>query len=123
MIARPKAISDGFTAVELLVTLFIGLIFIILAHQIYIVGVRDSAAIRQRVQASNYAYNAIQTHPIPRPCTASTYAPVAIPSGNNVPPGSTIAFELACPYGNDGLTRITAIIRYKETTLTHAYIK
>ena len=46
----------GFTAVELLITLFIAVIFLGAAYQLYTVVIGDSAEARFRARASNAAY-------------------------------------------------------------------
>lgn len=48
--------AEGFTAVELLITLFVAALFIISGYQLYAVATADSADIRERSLASNIGY-------------------------------------------------------------------
>lgn len=48
--------SDGFTAVELLITLFVAVAFIATAYQLYSAVLADSGEARFRAKASNIAY-------------------------------------------------------------------
>ena len=48
--------QQGFTAVELLVTLFVAVAFIATSYQLYSAIVRDSGDARFRAKASNIAY-------------------------------------------------------------------
>lgn len=48
--------SDGFSAVELLVTLFVAVAFLATAYQLYSAVLGDSGEVRFRAKASNIAY-------------------------------------------------------------------
>lgn len=48
--------TQGFTAVELLITLFVAALFITSGYQLYAVATADSADIRERSLASNIGY-------------------------------------------------------------------
>ena len=53
---RRQLQEGGFTAVELLITLFIAVAFLGTAYQLYTAVIRDSAEARFRAKASNIAY-------------------------------------------------------------------
>jgi len=51
---------QGFSAVELLITLFIAATFLVAGFQLYSTIIKDSGSIRLTVRASNVAYNYLQ---------------------------------------------------------------
>lgn len=51
-----RTIQSGFSAVELLITLFIAFMFIMMGYQLYGAVIKDGGESRARAQASNDAY-------------------------------------------------------------------
>ncbi len=106
----------GFSAVELLVTLFVAAIFLIAGHQLYSTIIRDSGATRQKARASNIAYDYLRRHAAsaPTPCAAST--PVNNTAITPDPEGLVNVFvtvAYSCPQGTlTGLVKVKATVRY-----------
>ena len=70
----PTTHTKGFSAVELLITLFIASVFLIAGHQLYSTIIRDSGAARQKARASNIAYDYLRRYSVTAttPCASST---------------------------------------------------
>lgn len=66
--------ASGFTIVELMVSLFVAVIFLTAGHQMYNVIVQDSGEARQRAKANNIAYNTLRQYAdsAPGACTPGT---------------------------------------------------
>ena len=108
--------QSGFSAVELLVTLFVAVVFLMAGNQLYAAIVQDSGESRQQARASNLAYNTLRQYAanVPATCAASTVV-------NNVlvtpdPDGltnvrRTVTYD--CPQsGLSSLTRVVVRVTY-----------
>lgn len=117
--------SAGFSAVELLITLFIAAAFVATGYQLYSVVIQNGENAREQAQASNIAYNALRQYApqATNPCSAVTPSPTpSIPSGSNLP-NPTISVTISCPYGTSvGLAKVTATVNYgnPQVGVTHA---
>ena len=54
--------QSGFSAVELLITLFIAFLFVMMGYQLYSVAIRNSADARNQATASNIAYKYLRQY-------------------------------------------------------------
>lgn len=54
--------QSGFSAVELLITLFIAFLFVMMGYQLYGVAIRNSADARNQATASNIAYKYLRQY-------------------------------------------------------------
>jgi prepilin-type N-terminal cleavage/methylation domain-containing protein len=105
----------GFTAVELLVTLFIAAAFLISGYQLYGLIIRDGGETRAQSHASNLVYDYMQRYKpnITNPCTA----PVPIvdhPSVANLS-NVTVTVNITCPYGTTSpVSKILVILQYGD---------
>jgi len=117
--------EDGFTAVELLVTLFVAAIFLLAAYQVYSIVTNDSATTRSRSKASNIAldnarmvslqFSGACALPDITMTTTPTFNPApSIPSGSGLP-NPSIDVKKDCPI-TGGPSRITATVSYGNTT-------
>lgn len=110
-------LRDGFTAVEVLVAMVIGVLLLGSAYQLYSTVVRDSGISQQRATASNYAYALLRqqqknTSSITSPCTASNSTP-SIPTSAGLWPNTTARIVIDCPYANStNVSRISVTISY-----------
>ena len=125
MTVTKKNNSAGFSAVELLITLFIAAAFVAAGYQLYSVIIQNGENAREKAQAGNIAYNALRQYSsqATSPCSVVTPSPTpAIPSGSNLPaPTITVAFT--CPYGtSSSVSMITATVNYgnPQVGVTHA---
>src|SRR4051812_9883166 len=110
---KPRSQSEGFSTVELLISLFVAAAFIATAFQLFGVVVNDSNAARLRSRASNIAYEnlrqyagSIGTVCSPAPASATPAAPSDLPL-------ATITVSYSCPYGNSSkTTRVKVTVNY-----------
>ena len=119
MTARPHT-SAGFSAVELLITLFIVAAFLMVGYQLYAVITRDSVVVRQQASASNVAARYLEEHSASAPatCTAQTLLDESI-TEDGVPNAHVIVVR-SCPSGAPaGLSRIAVTVRYGDDQEVH----
>lgn len=118
----------GFSAVELLITLFIASIFLMTGYQLYSVVIKNGAETNQRALASSLAYENLRRYApqATSPCSALTPTPTpAIPANSGLP-NPSIAVTFDCPYGVVGgggnVTRVTVSVKYAnpEQEVIHA---
>ena len=126
MIRNNNQSQSGFSAVELLITLFIAVAFIGAGYQIYSVILKDSGDARLRAVANDIAYENLRkyTSQASTPCSVVPASPA--PTFNNpsgLPPGATITATFSCPYGTaDPTTKLVVTILYgnPQQEVTHA---
>ncbi|HMQ96107.1 MAG TPA: prepilin-type N-terminal cleavage/methylation domain-containing protein [Candidatus Saccharibacteria bacterium] len=111
----------GFTAVEVLITLFIAVLFIAGAYQVYGIVLNNSTESREQAIASNYAYQALRQYAdqTVNNCTASgpVNANSLLPSSNSGLASPQLRVVISCPYGTTTtLKRITAYVEYKNSS-------
>jgi prepilin-type N-terminal cleavage/methylation domain-containing protein len=105
--------QEGFSAVELLITLFIAAIFIATGYQLYSVVITNGSESNLRSIASGIAYENLRRYApqVPNPCTNATPSPTpSIPA--NTLPSSSITVTLDCPYGNAFVGRVLVSVKY-----------
>jgi prepilin-type N-terminal cleavage/methylation domain-containing protein len=108
----------GFSAVELLITLFIAAVFVSTGYQLYSVVIKNGSETNQRAIASGIAYENLRRY-APKstnPCTPLAPSPTpTIPTGTNLP-NAAIAVTYSCPYGSGGtgglVTRVAVSVTY-----------
>lgn len=95
----PPRSESGFTAVELLVTLFVAVAFLATGYQLYTVIIEDGGSARVQAKASNIAYAALRKYSpqAVKPCVASN--PSATITAGSLPSPSSIAVAITCPAG------------------------
>ena len=109
----------GFTAVELLITLFIAAAFIGTAYQLYTIIVKNGADSRNQAIASNIAYDNLRRYSAnaTSPCSVVTPSPTpSIPSGTSLVSAS-ITVTYSCPYGTSStVTKVVVAVKYGSST-------
>lgn len=112
---EPNHSQAGFSAVELLITLFIAAAFLTTGYQLYSVIINDGAAARLRATADNIAYEDLRQYSgqATAPCTPVQPSPSAtIPADSNLPDAS-IGVAINCPYGSTSNTsKVEVTINY-----------
>ena len=112
--------QEGFTAIELLITLFVAAAFLIAGYQLYFVVIKDNALTRDQSRATNVAYNYLRQYSsaASNPCAATTILPstaITVASLTNV----HVTVTATCPYaastGTNNATNITDI----QVTVTY----
>ncbi len=106
--------QSGFSAVELLITLFIATAFIGTAYQLYSIIIKDGGEARQQAKASNIAYDNLRRYApqATNPCSVFTPTPTpTIPTGSLS--SATITVAASCPYGASvSVTKVQVTVTY-----------
>lgn len=130
-ISTPGYQARGFTAVEVLVTLFIATLLMAGAHQIYGIVTNSTKDARERATASNYAYESLRraTTLAPANCAPEAQHDISsqLPEDTRLSAPVAMTAETSCPYG-DGATisQITIRLTYgtPQKEVAHAlYIR
>jgi len=114
---------SGFTAIELLITLFVAAAFLVAGFQLYNLVIKDSGQTRSQSRAANVAYNYLRqyTNSAVSPCVVSTpltASPITVSGLNNV----TVTVDLACPYASTtGITKVNVSVSYNNPQETVKY--
>lgn len=107
--------QSGFSAVELLITLFIAVAFIGTGYQLYSIIIKNGGDTRARARASNIAYDNLRryTPQATNPCSAVTPTPTpSIPTGSGLS-NASITVTISCPYGTTlALSKVEASVTY-----------
>jgi hypothetical protein len=116
--------QSGFTAVELLITLFVAAAFLIAGYQLFNVVIKDGGQARAESTAGNVAYDYLRRYaPIAtspcNPTTALRNSPITIDGLSN----ATITITISCPVGYSavGLSKVEATIQYNTPQRTLKY--
>ncbi len=116
--------ASGFTAVELLITLFVAAAFLIASYQLFNLIIKDGGATRSQSRAANVAYDYLRQYGASSttiPCTASTplnNAPISVDGLSNV----TISVSVTClPDAINSLSKVEATISYNNPQQTVSY--
>jgi len=104
----------GFTAVELLITLFVAAAFLIAGYQLFTVVIRDGGQTRAESRAANVAYDYMRQYTSSSttvPCSPSTplsNAPITV-DGLSSP---KITISITCPGAANSVSKVEAAISY-----------
>lgn len=122
--------QEGFSAVELLITLFIGFMFIMMGYQLYSTIIADSGESRQRAAANNLAYAELRKYAgstAAQPGSTSSCNSEAttgyITSSNvsNIASGATMTINICRPPNLATLRRVTVKINLgNQQEIVHA---
>ncbi len=122
---RPRSAS-GFTAVELLITLFVAVAFIIAGYQLYGVIIKDGGATRAQSTANNLAYTYMRQYAASAPASCTTPLTPLTNSPLNTAglSNATVTIVITCPYypALTNIAEVQAIIKYNtpQQTITNA---
>lgn len=117
--ATPK-LQEGFTAVELIVALIVGVLLLGSAYQLYATVVNDAGDTQRRALASNTAYTLLRSYQenatyVGDPCSVKAATVVTIPNANDLP-GAVAKISTACPYAGSDLNLVTVTIDYNNAS-------
>ena len=117
--------NQGFTTVELVITIIVGVMFLITTSQIYTVVIADSANTRNKANASAIAYSTarIVLATIGTTCNSGNLTfgsgpTPAAPSLASLPAPTSITAVVNCPFAsavysnNSAVSRLTVTITY-----------
>jgi prepilin-type N-terminal cleavage/methylation domain-containing protein len=108
--------QSGFTAVELLITLFIAAVFLASGYQLYSVIIKDGGETRAQTKASNTAYDYLRRYSTnaTSPCTPQTpltNSPLTVTGLSSV----TITVVISCPYpSSTAVSKVQATVNYNN---------
>lgn len=107
--------SDGFSVVELLVTLFIAAAFLATGYMLYSTITRDSTDVRTRAQASNIAYDYMRRVAGGRSGVCTSWSPANITQDVDGLGRITIVRRATCPQPSlNSLHRVEVMVRYGQ---------
>ncbi len=115
--------KQGFTVVEILITLLIGMLLLLSAYQLYGYVLRDSGEARTRAIASSIAYENLRNYSlqVSNPCAPSSFSP-SVPA--NTLAAATTSVTIACAInGPSSMSLVTSSVTYgtnTQLTVTHA---
>lgn len=116
--------QSGFTAVELLITLFVAAAFLIASYTLFNLVVKDGGATRAESRAANVAYDYLRQYAASAttiPCSASSPlndAPLSVDGLVDV----SINVTVSClPDGIDSLSKVQADVTYNHPEQTVSY--
>jgi prepilin-type N-terminal cleavage/methylation domain-containing protein len=112
--------ENGFTAIELLITLFIAVAFIATGYQLYTVIVTNGTTVRTKSIASNIAYANLREYAAltVNPCVAtSTPTPAPTITTNSGLTNPSITVTYSCPYATiPSITKVQVTVLYGNST-------
>jgi prepilin-type N-terminal cleavage/methylation domain-containing protein len=115
--------QSGFTAIELLITLFVAAGFLVAGYQLFNVIIKDGGQARAESRAGNVAYDYIRryTSYATNPCVAQTpvnNASVSIDSLSN----AVVTVAITCPqYSTPSISKIEVTLIYNTPQQTVKY--
>jgi Tfp pilus assembly protein PilE len=116
-VKQHRKIEQGFSAVELLITLFIATAFVAAGYELYSAIISDGGQARARTKASDIAYAALRQYSsqAQSPCAVISPTPApTIPAGSNLS-NASITISITCPYGVSSTTsKIEASVKYNN---------
>jgi prepilin-type N-terminal cleavage/methylation domain-containing protein len=119
----------GFSAIELLITLFVAAAFIMAGYQLYTIIIQDGGEARQKTTANNIAYDNLRRYSgqVAAKCVAKTIdLSSSIPADSGLAgSNNSLVVNFTCPYGpSSSVTKVTATLKYGTSTpkqeVTHA---
>ncbi len=122
-------IKEGFSAIELLITLFIAAAFLMTGYQIYNFALKDGGQSRGQSQAANIASEYLERYKYTatNPCTEQTplaNSPITVTGLSNV----AVSVVMSCPYESaTNISKVSVTISYgsganQKTIKTASYV-
>lgn len=115
-----RASQEGFTVIELLITLFIAVAFLVSGWQLYSLIIRDGGNSRMQARASNVAYEYIRKYSstAQTPCKQQsplTASPITVDGLGN----ATVSVAVTCPNANtSAISKVTVTVSYSAASGT-----
>lgn len=115
--------QQGFTAVELLITLFVAAAFLLAGYQLFNIVIKDGGDTRAESRASNIAYDYLRqySNTATNPCTPQSPMTDQLISVNDLS-DVKVSVALTCPQPDaPALSKVETIISYGKPTSTVRY--
>lgn len=114
MTGKSRLGDSGFSAIELLITLFIAVMFLVSGYQLYATVIKDSDEIRMSTSANNVANDYLQRY---KPSSTNPCTPQEIMTDSSITVTGltdvTVSVSIECPYSNASADECTG------GTITH----
>ncbi len=120
-------LSKGFSAIELLITLFIAAAFLVSGYQLYNLVIKDGGQSRQAARANNAAYDYLQRYKPTVTSTCVAQTPVNNQSDSTVTGLSNVyvTVSITCPFGTTStVSKVLVTIAYgspQKTVTSSSY--
>lgn len=108
--------QSGFTAAELLITLFVAAAFLVSGYQLYNVIIKDSGQTRAESRASNVAYDYMRRYSSSAtvPCTETTPLNNSTISVAGLS-ASSVTVAITCPYSSTtSISKVDISVKYNN---------
>lgn len=115
--------QSGFTAVELLITLFVAAAFLVSGFQLYNLIVKDSGQTRADARASNVAYDYLRRYSASavNPCAVTTPVSNVAISVTGLS-AVTVTVTITCPYAaTTNVSKIDVTVQFNNPQQTVKY--
>ena len=112
--------ESGFSAVELLVTLFIAVAFLTSGYQLFLLIIKDGGESRSSASAYNTTYDYLQRYKgsTTNPCTVQsplTNSSISVTGLSAV----TVTIAITCPYGTTStVSKVQSTVKYSNPQIT-----
>ncbi|MEP7204969.1 MAG: hypothetical protein ABI716_02145 [Candidatus Saccharibacteria bacterium] len=116
--------QTGFSAVELLITLFVAVAFLVAGYQLYSLIIKDSGQTRSEARASNVAYDYMRRLSVlpAGNCTAGTALPTTSITVTGLS-AVTVTVVVTCPYAapSNNVSKVDVTVLYNSPQQTMKY--
>jgi len=115
--------QSGFTAIELLITLFVAAAFLVSGFQLYNLIVKDSGQTRADARAGNVAYDYLRRYSASatNPCASTTPVNNSAISVTGLS-AVTVTVAITCPYAaTTSVSKIDVLVRFNNPQQTVEY--
>lgn len=116
--------GSGFSAVELVITLFIAAIFLIAGYQVWGFTQKAGAESDQFAKASNVAYEYLRKYSTSGVGSCVASGPTTTQLSVDGLPNANVVVTASCPYGATiPITKVTSTVNYSSNqskSVTHA---
>ncbi len=115
---KATTMPNGFSAIEMLITLFIAAAFLVTGYQLYNIALKDGGQTRDQAKANNIADEYLERYKYTatNPCTAQvplSNSPLDVTGLSNV----TISVGISCPYtANTNVSKVLVTVSYGRGT-------
>jgi len=112
--------QSGFTAVELLITLFVAAAFLTVGYELYSVVMNDGGEAKSKSIASNISYNYAESYKTSatNPCTAQSPLTNSAITVDNLADVS-VSVVISCPYQQTpSVSKIVVTVKYNSPQQT-----
>lgn len=115
--------QNGFTAIELLISLFVAAAFLVSGYQLFTAIIKDGGNARAKAKASNVAYDYMRRYSVSTasPCVASNPENSTDVSVTGLS-ATSVSVAITCPYSSpSSLSKVEVTVTYNTPQQTVKY--